>query len=1420
MLYFLDNNGDPYHSDHLLQSSSYKNRIALRSYLSGGTEIQNLDTVINISFADPSAIDMSQGHIIEITINYVEGSTPYEEKINITIYFDDPTYDNGTPPRWNSANEHEDDIAIAGTLWNACNDTKNGDFDFLNCLNNEQNCFDQSSYDCYDIDCNQKQGPAAWNDYISLFTTGLCAYQNESQTAAMCFDGYNNDWSTEDITLGHNNTALSLIDCRDIDCDSVSNGIWQCEYNIERTCDDGYDNDMYNKKDCELQAGGTVYDAEYDCAEFCRNDSSAYTETGVVCDDNIDNDWDLFYRTDWSSSAGSNDYAYNTNFGAGMDCGWITEHPDEDCNMTYMSSGYRCEMHRELTCDDAFDNDYDNGQGQPDPGWNATAYLSTFSTGFTESADYDDYDCQYAPLTPENESLSASWCFDNIDNDLDAYYWTGSWHSNTTTGKDCNDPDCMMVVNPANPNQSCLPYEYNADDPFFDGLPEPDLYCKNLFDDDADGPMDCEDPDCNKQFGMCYACPATENVTWDACADSFDNDYGVNTDCADTDCIGYLGDYAHHICAAAGGENTSYLCTDGFDNDGDGNIDCADSDCDGIGSCSLEDCNDDIDNDGDGMTDCMDSDCSAACDIETDMSGTYAPPTKSSANYGNAQVTWDAIVRNGTNYTINIFKEQDYNNANIYIGRLTGSALPTGTGLLANQFSLSGLNASSFEASQYNEDSTHTKGQIEMIDQVPGITQHGFNVTVQIPANSTLSSASFEYYHSIDGSPSLGNMIDVIIVDSIKPVVNKVITEPTVKSSIPYNGSIWVGVKVIDAENGDYHDGTIDTCYYNVAGPGGYFASGEDSDDCKFQFGNLIDDGTYTLTAWARDDTGNYADPVIKNYNIDLQPEYVDDSFNLTDRWHTIGENISISAQFMTDDASSISYCTAWYKSSAGSDVFAGNLSASDSGDMVTCSGSIILASSDEMYEAWINITDVEGDTAKAESETFFICNNAQSSGTGANGEKWSCVYADINEDEILDVCEQKEIMITLKKHDVPNPVMVGENYLNYTITYINRGYGTANNITIIENYSENLTFINSTPIADSGNNIWNIGSLDSFENGTISIRAITNETLMNGTIITNIVNLTYYNATNQKSEISIEVNTTMRGNTPPVFIEDLPRQYEVKKGRTIELGFDLDDYVFDPDLEYGDYLVFDYIIETGRERAEITITPENRVIVKGLKLGAVLLRFNVTDSWGEYNISSKVLIVVKPVPGISGLCLEDWKCTQWSKCGDNRLSYRTCTNMNTCYTNRNKPDEIRLCYESEPWTCSDMKQNSGESGIDCGGPCSLDCCENGYRDRNLGEEGIDCGGRCPDKCPVKEVPIPFMFNEMLGVVVSIILLMIIMMMPKAVYEIIKKEEEIEEILEIAKNREKQNPLVSLIVKRYNKVIKSVKEPKEKKKSP
>ena len=44
--------------------------------------------------------------------------------------------------------------------------------------------------------------------------------------------------------------------------------------------------------------------------------------------------------------------------------------------------------------------------------------------------------------------------------------------------------------------------------------------------------------------------------------------------------------------------------------------------------------------------------------------------------------------------------------------------------------------------------------------------------------------------------------------------------------------------------------------------------------------------------------------------------------------------------------------------------------------------------------------------------------------------------------------------------------------------------------------------------------------------------------------------------------------------------------------------------------------------------------------------------------------------------------------------------------------------------------TCDDDLQNQGETGIDCGGPCSAcPSCKDGVQ--NQGETGIDCGGPC-----------------------------------------------------------------------------------------
>lgn len=45
--------------------------------------------------------------------------------------------------------------------------------------------------------------------------------------------------------------------------------------------------------------------------------------------------------------------------------------------------------------------------------------------------------------------------------------------------------------------------------------------------------------------------------------------------------------------------------------------------------------------------------------------------------------------------------------------------------------------------------------------------------------------------------------------------------------------------------------------------------------------------------------------------------------------------------------------------------------------------------------------------------------------------------------------------------------------------------------------------------------------------------------------------------------------------------------------------------------------------------------------------------------------------------------------------------------------------------------TCSDGIQNQGETGVDCGGPCSACAsCSDGIQ--NQGETGVDCGGPCP----------------------------------------------------------------------------------------
>jgi hypothetical protein len=126
-------------------------------------------------------------------------------------------------------------------------------------------------------------------------------------------------------------------------------------------------------------------------------------------------------------------------------------------------------------------------------------------------------------------------------------------------------------------------------------VPEPEV-CGDTVDNDCDGIVDCDDPDCTGD----PACP--DLIEWPHCFDGLDNDFDGLIDCADrTDCDDYsegtscgLG-----VCASTGSQTcrngtfeeavctplpatepgTELTCDNGLDDDCDGLTDLDDPDC-------------------------------------------------------------------------------------------------------------------------------------------------------------------------------------------------------------------------------------------------------------------------------------------------------------------------------------------------------------------------------------------------------------------------------------------------------------------------------------------------------------------------------------------------------------------------------------------------------------------------------------------------------------------------------------------------------------------------------------------------------------------------------------------------------------------------------------------------------------------------
>jgi hypothetical protein len=142
------------------------------------------------------------------------------------------------------------------------------------------------------------------------------------------------------------------------------------------------------------------------------------------------------------------------------------------------------------------------------------------------------------------------------------------------------------------------------------------IMCVDGDDNDGDGLIDCEDPDC-EGIGCCGLSGPEDND--EACSDGCDNDGNGYLDCADFSCS-----KSTTVTACKSeiqtDENTPLTCSDGLDNDWNGYFDCSDFSCmesEEVTFCEGNDksCSDGIDNDGNGFIDCKDYGCSRSTKV-------------------------------------------------------------------------------------------------------------------------------------------------------------------------------------------------------------------------------------------------------------------------------------------------------------------------------------------------------------------------------------------------------------------------------------------------------------------------------------------------------------------------------------------------------------------------------------------------------------------------------------------------------------------------------------------------------------------------------------------------------------------------------------------------------------------------------------
>jgi len=97
--------------------------------------------------------------------------------------------------------------------------------------------------------------------------------------------------------------------------------------------------------------------------------------------------------------------------------------------------------------------------------------------------------------------------------------------------------------------------------------------------------------------------------------------------------------------------------------------------------------------------------------------------------------------------------------------------------------------------------------------------------------------------------------------------------------------------------------------------------------------------------------------------------------------------------------------------------------------------------------------------------------------------------------------------LLFVMKTDDPHVVENGS-LVVYTIDIMNFGSRAASNVTVIETYDDNVTFVEADPEPTEGNHTWNLGTLPDHTSIQIELTARVNDAVPNGTVIFNNVSV------------------------------------------------------------------------------------------------------------------------------------------------------------------------------------------------------------------------------------------------------------------------------------------------------------------------